>query len=99
TREELELLIDEFDKGAYETTPLGNYKDYNLFRHDGEIYGVPKNRSADLNLEHERQRPGVIKGRTRSEVEESIGKMLEKVPVEFAGWLPIFKYSGNCGSH
>jgi hypothetical protein len=53
----------------------------------------------DLHLEEERRRAGVISGDTPEQVEQRIRDTLAAVPVEFAGWLPIYTWSGNCGTH
>ncbi|MBV9122620.1 MAG: glycosyltransferase family 4 protein [Planctomycetes bacterium] len=41
----------------------------------------------------------VRSGKTGEEVQDHSGPAPEAVPIEFAGWLPIFGFSGNCGSH
>jgi glycosyltransferase involved in cell wall biosynthesis len=98
--EELRAVIDGFDARAYLPEPAGSYAGYDLLRHRGAVYGVPRAAGrVDLNLEEERRHPGILRGVTAEEVRERIRTAQAAVPVEFAGWLPIFEFSGNCGRH
>ncbi len=100
TLAEMEALIDGFDFGRYEPEVVESCADYDLVRHCGSLYGVPRSAgSVNLNLEVDRRRAGVIEGTTFEEVRERIGAARDARPVEFAGWLPIFEFSGNCGTH
>ncbi|MBY0455734.1 MAG: glycosyltransferase, partial [Gemmataceae bacterium] len=66
----------------------------------GRLYGVPRALGPiDLNLEEDRTRDGVVSGRTAAEVTARIRAARDATPVEFLGWLPVFKRFGNCGSH
>jgi glycosyltransferase involved in cell wall biosynthesis len=38
-------------------------------------------------------------GEIRAEIPEPLGQGVESVPIEFAGWLPVYEFSGNCGRH
>jgi glycosyltransferase involved in cell wall biosynthesis len=100
TKEEMEARIDEFDAGPYLPEIEGHYQGYDLVRYRGACHGVPRGAGfVDLNLEEDCRHAGVISGRTRQEVEERIRGLGEAVPVEFAGWLPVFERAGNCGKH
>lgn len=79
---------------------VSSYRGYSIVRHWGSFYGVPLRSSpVDLSLDDERQHAGVISGKSPEEVRSHIARALDAVPIEFAGWLPIFEYSGNCGRH
>jgi hypothetical protein len=98
--EELQEVLDHFDARAYLPEPVGSYAGYELLRHRGSVYGVPRAAAGvDLNLEEERWQAGVLRGATPEEVRDRIRGARGAVPVEFAGWLPIFEFSGNCGRH
>lgn len=96
--EELEGLIDGLGRCRPEV--VGGCEGYDLVRHRGAVYGVPRAAGpVDLDLEEERRHAGVIRGQTPEEVRERIRAAAGATPVEFAGWLPIFEFSGNCGRH
>jgi glycosyltransferase involved in cell wall biosynthesis len=81
---------------------VGTYGEYNLFRYRGFFYGVRQLAGpVDLNLEEECQHAGVICGETCEQVQKHINgaPQTDAAPVEFAGWLPVFERSGNCGRH
>jgi len=100
TLEEMQQLIDGFDAASYEREVLAEYDGHQLVRYRGAVFGIPaKAGNVDLDLAEDRDRAGVIQGKTRAEVEERIRGMRDLANVEFAGWLPIFEYSGNCGRH
>jgi glycosyltransferase involved in cell wall biosynthesis len=100
TREEAEALVDATDPGLLEPQPLGHCDGYHLVRYLGAVYGVPHGAGAvNLAWEQDRRDAGVVCGRTRAEVEERIRRARGEVPVEFAGWLPIYQAWGNCGRH
>jgi glycosyltransferase involved in cell wall biosynthesis len=100
TREELEAAIDGYDAGSREAEALGTFEGYRLLRQGGAVYGVPERAGrVDLCLPDERRQAGVIDGPSRREVEERIRGLVDRSPVEFAGWLPIYEASGNCGQH
>jgi len=100
TREELEGLIDAYDFCSARPVQVGREDGHDLYSHRGVFYGVPLAAGAiDLNLEEERRRTGVICGHDLQQVRERIRAAQTCVPVEFAGWLPIYEASGNCGRH
>jgi glycosyltransferase involved in cell wall biosynthesis len=99
TAGELEALIDR-GGGPERPEPAGTWSGYDLVRYRGSYYGVPRAAGpVDLDLDDERREAGVIGGASREEVQERIRTAVDKVPVEFTGWLPIYGASGNCGRH
>jgi glycosyltransferase involved in cell wall biosynthesis len=100
TREEVEAEIDRYDTNHHVPEVIDRYEGYNLLRLRGTVHAVPQTAGAvDLNLEEDRRDRGVISGRCAEEVRERIRAALAKTPVEFAGWLPVYEVSGNCGRH
>jgi glycosyltransferase involved in cell wall biosynthesis len=100
TADELEALIDGAGPGPGRPEPLGRCDGYDLVRYRGTVYGVPRAAGpVDLDLEDERRDAGVVCGPTAEEVRERLRADLGKVPVEFAGWLPVYEVSGDCGRH
>jgi hypothetical protein len=100
TREEVDALIDGTDANRWRAQLLGRFEGYNLVRHGDSVYGVPQTAARlDLGLEEESRRAGVIQGVDCEEVKDRIRAAAAGVPVEFAGWLPIYEMSGNCGRH
>lgn len=81
---------------------VGTYRGYSLIRYRDAFLGVPELAGpVDLNLEEECRHAGVIRAETFEAVQERINRVSEgdAVPVEFAGWAPIFEHAGNCGRH
>jgi glycosyltransferase involved in cell wall biosynthesis len=100
TLEELEQLLDGLDPRSFEPELVGTCEGYNLLRYGGAVYGVPGSLGlVDLGADEERRRPGVIRGESVEEVQGGIRRLSAAAPVEFAGWLPIYEVSGNCGKH
>jgi glycosyltransferase involved in cell wall biosynthesis len=98
----LELLKVKIDEGARPCQPevLGSYEGYRLVQQRGVVYGIPMSAGrVDLSLEEDCRRARLIHGESCLEVIERIRGLREAVPIEFAGWLPIFEFSGNCGQH
>jgi glycosyltransferase involved in cell wall biosynthesis len=97
---EVRALVDRADPAAHRPEFVGGYEGYDLFRHRGSFHGVPRSAGpVDLDLPEECARAGVITGPTRAEVEARVRGLRDAAPVEFAGWLPIFGFFGNCGRH
>jgi glycosyltransferase involved in cell wall biosynthesis len=99
TMDEMLQAIDRFDADSLRPQSMGTYEDYELVRHRGTFYAVPRSVDVDLDVPEERTRVGVISGSSQSDLEQNVRQAKAAVPVEFAGWLPIFEWSGNCGSH
>lgn len=100
SRPQLEARIDGWHDNPVRPEPLGTHNGFELFRLRGLVHAIPQAiGQVDLGLEEERRRARVLTGATAEEVKERITRLGDAVPVEFAGWLPIFEFSGNCGSH
>ena len=100
TLEELQALIDGLSPDWCRKEPLGSCEGYDLVRYRARCYGVPQGAGAvDLDIEDDRVRAGVLGGATAEQVREQIRALRGAVPVEFAGWLPIYNSFGNCGRH
>ena len=100
TLPEMRAAIDAFDPAALTPVPVGTHGGYDLLRFRGQLMAVRSGCGpVDLDLADERQRVGAITGRSREELEAAIDKAATLAPVEFAGWMPIYTVSGNCGAH
>ena len=102
TRQRLEALIDCHgnDSAGTRREVLERCEGYDLVRHRGSWYAIPGAAAAvDLDIEEERRQAGVLCGATVEALTERIHSLRGAVPVEFAGWLPIFESMGNCGKH
>ncbi|VTR93790.1 Uncharacterized protein OS=Lachnospiraceae bacterium A2 GN=C810_00240 PE=4 SV=1: Glyco_trans_1_4 [Gemmata massiliana] len=100
TLAEVERLVDGWDEHAERTETLRQVADYDIVRHRGAFFAVPRSAgSVDLDVPGDRQRVGVISGTSAEELEKTVQRIAASTPVEFAGWLPIFSVSGNCGAH
>jgi glycosyltransferase involved in cell wall biosynthesis len=100
TEKELEALIDDYDSRAFRPQPVGSYEGYNLIRHGNAVYGIPQTAGPpDFYEEEDLRRAGAIRGNSCAEVQERIRSLRGSVPVEFAGWLPVYEIAGNCGRH
>ena len=100
TEKLLEARLADFDPAPFASEPLGSFEDYSLVRHSNRIFGVPQRYgSVDLNWEEDRARDGIVSADSLDEVRERIRMHREAAPVEFLGWLPTFKWFGNCGAH
>src|SRR5439155_12376165 len=90
TLEEMQALIDGFDFARSEPEVVDSFEDYDLVRHCGALYGVPRSAGrVNLNLSDDRRRAGVIAGASWDEIRQRIRAARGARPVEFAGWLPI----------
>jgi glycosyltransferase involved in cell wall biosynthesis len=100
TREELEAHINGLYGNHCLPEVVDRYEGYDLVRHRGSFYGVPQAAGfVDLDLEEERRRVGALGGHSVQEVKARIRAARDTVPVEFAGWLPVFERAANCGQH
>jgi glycosyltransferase involved in cell wall biosynthesis len=102
TRRRLEALIDGLEGGWRRPGPefTESYEGLDVVRWGNALYAGRQDwESLNLDLDEELVRAGVIKGKTVEEVRQRIRTLKDAVPVEFAGWLPIYKYMGNCGKH
>ncbi len=101
TQEELESLIDDhFPAGPEQPEFVSPSDEYELVRYRGEYHGVPRAAGPlDLALAEDRRRAGVVTGKSPEEVRAGFEARRLAAPVEFAGWLPIYEKSGDCGRH
>jgi glycosyltransferase involved in cell wall biosynthesis len=100
TQKDLESLIDKSDLTTFRPEPLGKFENFELFRFSGRIYAIPENLpTLDLSWPEDREREGVLSAETLEAIRDRIRAYRAAVPVEFAGWLPIFKKFGDCGTH
>lgn len=96
----IEAVAREVDPAGYLPEPLDIYEGYNVVKYRGRIYAFPANVGRlDLSDPEQRQRPEVLVGRTRQEVESLVKENLGRVTIEYVGWLPMFAEFGNCGQH
>jgi hypothetical protein len=100
TLEEVQALIDRFDAQQQLPQFLDTFDGYNLVRFRGSLLAVRQSAGdVDLDSREDRQRGGVVTGRSLEELRERIRQSKQGEPIEFAGWLPIFEFSGRCGRH
>ncbi|QJW98254.1 glycosyltransferase family 4 protein [Frigoriglobus tundricola] len=100
TLEGVQRLVDACDARAHVPEVVGRAEGYDLVRHRGTYYAVPQSAGdLDLDVPEDRQHAGVISGNSPDDLERIVRANATGAPVEFAGWLPIFAVSGNCGAH
>jgi glycosyltransferase involved in cell wall biosynthesis len=100
TEHELKALIDTQENQQQQPERLECYAGYEIVRHRKSVFAIPREAgSVDLDLEDECLRAGAFRGPTVAAVRERIHAIKDAIPVEFAGWLPIFETMGNCGKH
>ncbi|MBA4063033.1 MAG: hypothetical protein C0501_04865 [Isosphaera sp.] len=100
TLEEARAVIDRFDDQADRPEAVGGGGGYEIVRHRGALYAVPSRAGeVDLDVADDRRRAGVIPGGSVAELEAAVPRAEAAAPVEFAGWLPVYLVSGNCGQH
>lgn len=98
TLAEVQRLVD----AARVETPevVSRVEGYDVVRFRGRWFAVPLSAGAiDLDVPEERERRGVIAGASAEELERAVRRLATATPVEFAGWLPVYAVSGNCGAH
>jgi glycosyltransferase involved in cell wall biosynthesis len=100
TLDEMRGLIDEYDPAEIGPKVVGQGEGYDLVRYRDIYHAVPQAAGpVDLDRADDRGRAGVISGTDRAALEEAVKRAAAGTPVEFAGWLPIYEFSGNCGRH
>lgn len=100
TRDELMALIDRLGESEARPTLVEVFEGYEFLRLGRTFFAVPQGAGpVDLDVEEERNRAGVLTAGSIEPLRRQILALKETVPVEFAGWLPIFKGMGNCGRH
>jgi glycosyltransferase involved in cell wall biosynthesis len=99
TRSALLELIDR-QEDIPTSVEEGSCEGYRLIRRGAVVHAVPRGaESVDLDVEEERRNAGVLSGPSVEDVRERLRMLRDSVPVEFAGWLPIYELMGNCGQH
>jgi len=100
SRETLELLVDDFNSDRLRTEQLQKFQGYQLFRLRDRFYAVPDSlQSIDLNDPFQCNHPAILSSRTADELRDHVRAEDSTCPIEFAGWLPVFRRYGNCGAH
>lgn len=100
TLEEVQRLVDAADPASFVPQVLTRVAGYDVVRYRGAFYAVPQAAGdIDLDLAEDRQRVGVLTAGSPEELERAVRRLAAGAPVEFAGWLPIYSVSGNCGAH
>ncbi len=100
TLEEMREMIDRFDESTITPQIVDTVDGFNLVRLGDKLYSVPQSAPpGDLHLADERARLGAIPVANIEELKTAIERNKRSVPVEFAGWLPVYFVSGNCGKH
>lgn len=100
SRAALEARIDELGPDYCRREFLESFENHDLFRYRAQIYGVPQaTEDVDFDSEHECHQARVFRGPSVESVREQIRRASMGQPIEFAGWLPIFEFAGNCGRH
>lgn len=88
--------IEELTHAGRHRTPPG----YDLVEYRGRTHAVRKSAGqVDLDQADDRRRGEVLSGDSLEEVAQRLAARQQAVPVEFAGWLPVYDVSGNCGKH
>ena len=100
TLDELRELIDNYDPAKTSPREVGQQAGYTILQYRGAYHAVkPEALPVDLDLADDRGRAGVISRTDRDDLAAAIERAESAAPVEFAGWLPIYEFSGNCGRH
>ena len=98
--EELQALIDRRGGTPEEPKVVGHCRGYTLIRRRGKVFGVSAlGQWVNLDLPEECRRAGVLSADTVEELQERLVREQTAIPIEFAGWLPVYETSGNCGQH
>ncbi|MBY0514874.1 MAG: glycosyltransferase, partial [Gemmataceae bacterium] len=98
--DELFEALDGYDERAAVPEVVGERDGYSVVRVGGKHFAVPRADAVpDLNLSLERRRAGAVPLPDPAAAEEAVAEARAAEPVEFAGWLPVYKVSGNCGAH
>ena len=100
TLEDVQLLVDDYDVRSLAAEVVGAVGGYDIVRFRAAFYAVPRAAGdIDLDVPEDRRQAGVLAGSSPDELARTIPRVTAGAPVEFAGWLPVFGTSGNCGAH
>jgi glycosyltransferase involved in cell wall biosynthesis len=98
--DELRAQIDTADLHIPRSELVCLHAEYRVVRFRGRLHAVPHAAGdVDLDLPDDRRRAGIVSAATEAELNEKLRRRAAAEPVEFAGWLPIYQVSGNCGRH
>ncbi|HVS38234.1 MAG TPA: glycosyltransferase family 4 protein [Gemmataceae bacterium] len=99
TLAEIQSRIDEIGP-AEEPTVVGVCQDRDVVRYGGAVHAAPRSAGyVDLAAADDRRRAGVVSGASFEAVEAAVEALSKRAAVEFAGWLPVYSRSGDCGRH
>lgn len=97
---EIRELLDGYDEVPFLPKVVDEVCGYEVVRLGKRTYAVPGAAgSIDLNLSEERARVGAIPLDNAPSAAAAVRTAEAATSVEFAGWLPVYKVSGNCGRH
>ena len=100
TFEELDERIAEYDRSSFIPELVETRQGWRIVRLGPTLHAVPPGTThVDLNLPEERRRGGILSARTLEELATRIQESTSAEPVEFAGWLPVYEFTANCGKH
>jgi glycosyltransferase involved in cell wall biosynthesis len=99
-RKEVKVMIDACDEAPGPAEVVGRCQGHALLPSRGQVHGIPiAAEQADLDRHEPRQQAGAIRAARAEAVQAQILSGQAAIPIEFAGWLPIYAASGNCGRH
>ena len=100
SRETLEVLVDDFNTDQLRSERLPAFRGYQFYRLRDRFYAVPESlKSIDLNDPFQRNQPTVLSSATEDGLRDRVRDVGSARPIQFAGWLPVFRRYGNCGTH
>ena len=100
TLEEMQALIDRYDPAEDRPEPVARREGYDVVRFRGVYHAVPHGAGlVDLDFPEDRAAAGVVSAVSLAAADEKYRTIAPGRPVEFAGWLPVYVGSGNCGAH
>jgi glycosyltransferase involved in cell wall biosynthesis len=100
TEDDLKALIDTQENQLQLPEIQDSYAGYDIISHRNAVFAIPREAgSVDLDLEDECLYAGAFRAPTIPALRERIDAIKAAIPVEFAGWMPIFATMGNCGKH
>lgn len=95
-----DLEISVFHTPVMTKDPFIIKMGYSVAHHQGDFYAIPRSLgSINLKKPEQMQHPGILKANHLSNLKKQICHIHKTTPVEYAGWLPVFRLFGNCGSH
>lgn len=96
----MQALIDAHDPAEDTPEPVARRDGYDVVRFRGAYHAIPHGAGLiDLDFPADRAAAGVVSAASLGGVDEKYKAVAAGRPVEFAGWLPVYVGSGNCGAH